>query len=372
VLVVDDDASIREALHLILDDKYSVLDAARGRAALSIVCAQRVDLVLLDILMPEVDGIEILQELKAQHPDLPVIMITAVKAVRTAVAAMKLGAWDFLTKPFQEEELLATIHRALVHRALPKAYHPGNVTYEHKAQLPRPHRILVASGDLGFRATLAVALTRVASVETSGRVIEGLNCMLRFRPTAVILNTKRSSTEVTPFLRALHAQLPACPVLVISDDGYLGGSPENWETLSIRVVMQPPVDPRDLLNRVGAMVSPGIDDKCGWPSLSPSVSEAVRCISTRFNEGLTVERLAQVAKVSASRLAHLFRAEMGMSIKSYLTRVRIVGAKDLLAHTDEKLEDIAARLGFCDMFHLSRVFQRVTGQPPSSYRRSLI
>lgn len=61
VLVVDDDAGVREALHLILDDEYSVLDAAHGRTALGIVCTQRVDLVLLDILMPEVDGIEILQ-----------------------------------------------------------------------------------------------------------------------------------------------------------------------------------------------------------------------------------------------------------------------------------------------------------------------
>src|SRR5262249_32886588 len=96
VLVVDDDVGVREALHLILDDEYVVVDAALGRTAFSFVCTQQVDLVLLDILMPEVDGIEILQELKALKPDLPVIMMTAVKAVRTSVAAMKLGASDYL------------------------------------------------------------------------------------------------------------------------------------------------------------------------------------------------------------------------------------------------------------------------------------
>src|SRR5207249_4436487 len=81
------------------------------------VRAERVDLVLLDILMPEVDGLEILQELKALEPDLPVIMMTAVKTVRTTVAAMKLGASDYVTKPFQEDELLAAIRQALEQRA---------------------------------------------------------------------------------------------------------------------------------------------------------------------------------------------------------------------------------------------------------------
>src|SRR5207245_3908925 len=100
VLVVDDDDSIREALHLILDDNYAVLEAAHGRTAVSIVRSEQVDLVLLDVLMPDVDGIEILQELKVLKPDLPVIMMTAVKTVRVSVSAMKLCASDYVTKPF--------------------------------------------------------------------------------------------------------------------------------------------------------------------------------------------------------------------------------------------------------------------------------
>jgi DNA-binding response OmpR family regulator len=111
VLVVDDDAPIRELLHLFLDEEYVVVDAAHGRTALALVLAQRVDLVLLDILLPDVDGLEILQELKTMAPDLPVIMTTGVKTVRTTVAAMKLGASDYLTKPFHEEELRAAMRR---------------------------------------------------------------------------------------------------------------------------------------------------------------------------------------------------------------------------------------------------------------------
>src|SRR5207244_11429260 len=116
VLIVDDDAGVRDALHVVLDEEYAVLEAAHGRTALDLVLSRPVDLVLLDILMPDVDGLEILQEIKTLAPNLPVVMLTAVKTVRTTVAAMKLGASDYLTKPFQQEELLATIRRELEER----------------------------------------------------------------------------------------------------------------------------------------------------------------------------------------------------------------------------------------------------------------
>src|SRR5438445_7246186 len=154
VLVVDDDAAVRDALHLTLDREYAVMDAPHGRAALSMVRSERVDLILLDILMPEIDGLEILQELKALEPDLPVIMMTAVKTVRTTVAAMKLGASDYVTKPFQEEEMLAAIRRALEQRARRAAAPAERDRAERDARLPRTHRPLVIGGEPGSRAAL--------------------------------------------------------------------------------------------------------------------------------------------------------------------------------------------------------------------------
>jgi len=106
VLVVDDDPGVRESFRLILEDHYEVVDVPDGPGALDVVRASAVDLVLLDIRLPGIDeGIE-------------VILVTAVKTVRTAVAAMKLGAFDYLTKPFEEDELLTLSRRALERRAL--------------------------------------------------------------------------------------------------------------------------------------------------------------------------------------------------------------------------------------------------------------
>src|SRR6266571_4956181 len=118
ILVVDDDPGVRESFRLILEDHYDVLDVPDGPRALEVVRSAQVDLVLLDIRLPDMDGIEVLERTKAIDEGIEVILVTAVKTVRTAVAAMKLGAFDYLTKPFEEDELLQLVRRALEKRSL--------------------------------------------------------------------------------------------------------------------------------------------------------------------------------------------------------------------------------------------------------------
>jgi len=118
VLVVDDDAGLRESFRLILEDDYEVLEAPDGARALETIRTTQVDLVLLDIRLPDVDGIAVLGEIKALDEHVEGILVTAVQTVRTAVAAMKLGAFDYVTKPFEEEEILPLARRAVEKRAL--------------------------------------------------------------------------------------------------------------------------------------------------------------------------------------------------------------------------------------------------------------
>jgi two-component system, NtrC family, response regulator AtoC len=118
VLVVDDEESVRESFHLVLDDDFEVLVAADGARALDLVRTSQVDVVLLDIRMPDMDGIEVLERIKASDDSIEVILVTAVKTVKTAVAAMKLGAFDYLTKPFEDDELLSLVRRAVERRSL--------------------------------------------------------------------------------------------------------------------------------------------------------------------------------------------------------------------------------------------------------------
>ena len=117
ILVVDDDLSIRELLEIMLvREGYEVFLASGGREALGIIAQINLDLVITDIRMQDVDGIEVLKSVKASNPDTVVILISAFATVETAVVAMKEGAYDFIPKPFQIEEIKTVIRTALDHR----------------------------------------------------------------------------------------------------------------------------------------------------------------------------------------------------------------------------------------------------------------
>ncbi len=114
ILVVDDEAEIRSLLAAVLQSKgYEVVTAEDGAAALQAVPRERPAVILMDLSMPRMNGMDALPELKRLDPELPVIICTAHADLATAVRAMKLGAYDYLTKPFDVELLILTLERAV-------------------------------------------------------------------------------------------------------------------------------------------------------------------------------------------------------------------------------------------------------------------
>ncbi len=114
ILVIDDEAAIRDSLRMILEyEGYEFLGAATGQDGLAVAEREAPDLVFLDIKMPGMDGLEVLQRLRAAHETLPVVMISGHATVSTAVEATRLGAFDFIEKPLASERVLVTIRNAL-------------------------------------------------------------------------------------------------------------------------------------------------------------------------------------------------------------------------------------------------------------------
>ncbi|MBW2624314.1 MAG: sigma-54-dependent Fis family transcriptional regulator [Deltaproteobacteria bacterium] len=118
ILVVDDEKNYLLVMTALLSDAgYEVLTVENGVQALELIDETYLDLVLTDMKMPQMDGIELLTRISKMRPELPVIMMTAFGTVEKAVEAMKTGAFDYITKPFQNEELMLTIGKALdMHR----------------------------------------------------------------------------------------------------------------------------------------------------------------------------------------------------------------------------------------------------------------
>ncbi len=150
VLVVDDEKAIRDSIRMILEyERFAVVFAEDGPSAVSRVQAGGVDLVLLDIKMPGIDGMRVLQVIRESSPALPVVMISGHGTIETAVEATRLGAYDFLPKPIDRERLIIVVRNATEYKHL-------------REQVDRKSRIL---GETQVMKDMIELIKRVAPTE---------------------------------------------------------------------------------------------------------------------------------------------------------------------------------------------------------------
>lgn len=158
IFVVDDDAPLRGLMKALLEDQgYAVQDFESGNALLEAL-DENPSLILLDVMMPGLDGIETLQCIKEKRPDLPVIMLTSVDKVETAVQVIKLGAYDYLLKPVDEPRLFTCLEKAFEQRNLVRKIHHLQNEVD---------RLSVKDEIIGNSTALNKTLKKVRQVSTS-------------------------------------------------------------------------------------------------------------------------------------------------------------------------------------------------------------
>ena len=119
VLVIDDEEVMRDILGTLLErEGYSVRLASNGHEGLELAKSLPFDAVIVDVMMPGIDGLQVLDELKKHDEELPVLMITAYASMESAISAMKKGAFDYITKPFKNDEVLVVVRNAMERRQL--------------------------------------------------------------------------------------------------------------------------------------------------------------------------------------------------------------------------------------------------------------
>ena len=116
ILICDDEIGPRESLRMILKDKYELLFAEDGQQAVDRLAEEKVDLILIDINMPRLSGIEALQRIKEIDDEVQVLVITGFGSLDTAIQAMKYGAYDYITKPFDMNAILRLVEKGLARR----------------------------------------------------------------------------------------------------------------------------------------------------------------------------------------------------------------------------------------------------------------
>jgi DNA-binding NtrC family response regulator len=186
ILVVDDEEIMREILETLLTrEGYQVRLVSSGEEGLELARTHTFDAAIVDVMMPGLDGIATLQELRKLDDDLPVLMITAFASVETAISAMKLGAFDYITKPFKNDEVLVVVRNAVERRQL-------------------------VAENTALKQTLQAQYRRFAGIiGGSPRMKQVFDLILQAAPSrSTILVTGESGTGKELVARAIHSNSP--------------------------------------------------------------------------------------------------------------------------------------------------------------------
>lgn len=355
ILAVDDNDGVLQALHLILDEHYDVLGARDGNEALSMIRSHNVDLVLLELLIDGIDGITLLEQLRAGGVDVPVIVVSGINTAWTAAAAMRLGALEYITKPFDEGELLASVSFALRRAAEAAELRPAQ----------QPPRILLIGCPVGLAASLTALLSphaRVESIPASGEALLGIPPV---SPDAIVLDVEGSAPDPCDVLARVKSRFALAPIIVINMP--VRNSSDRLRVQAERLTaLFKPVRVQELLEELTVHLRPSVRV---LPRFSTRVTTIIEYLSVNF-AAVRVQDLGRALGKSPYYLSRLFRLETGIALTTYVNRVRIEAARQLLLETNDRIETVAARVGLHDASHLSRLFLKYSGQRPGSFRRS--
>jgi two-component system response regulator MprA len=211
ILVVDDDRAVRESLRRSLSfNGYSVELAEDGREALEVIARSRPDAVVLDVMMPRLDGLEVCRQLRSTGDDLPILVLTARDSVSERVAGLDAGADDYLPKPFALEELLARM-RALLRRTGPEDIDSAAMTFSDLSLDPVTREVTRRDRSISLTRTefslLEMLIANPRRVLTRSRILEevwGFDFPTSGNALEVYVGYLRRKTEAEGEPRLIH------------------------------------------------------------------------------------------------------------------------------------------------------------------------
>jgi DNA-binding response OmpR family regulator len=288
VLAVDDDPRILDAYQAILESRCEVLTAADGRTALDILHQRTVDVVLLDMLMPGLNGLAVLQVLQRLRIETNVVVVSGMNDTLSALEALRLGASDYLSKPVDVGHLHQVIRRLTDDEARDSAARSRAL----------PHAV-IASDDSGVRAGLAVALRTRGRVDAVADTRAALAVLARTRPDVIVANAEAVAAD-------LRAEAGEVPVVVV--DRRL----RDFEVPLREIVAAFSVRHADVR-----------------PFVTP-VGRVMAFVSAHAGR-TSVETVAAAAGMSCGRLSAAFAEQMEMTVGEYVTHVRLEAERPRLA-----------------------------------------
>ena len=341
VLLVDDEELERKILCFILQNSCLSItivgEAASGREALEKVHLAHPDLIIMDIKMPGIDGIEATRQIKALYPSMEVIILTAYSKFSYSQQAIKAQATDYLLKPIQPQQLIEAVKQAL-NRLSIKKFQPGPAIdlAGFEAQ--------VKAGNLKeSKCQLALILDHLATSN--------------FIPQTTLLNSFALRLMVIVIQVTLSAGAdPAKVTLIENDLAHDLSHVSSLEDVNYWAEIM-------LEKCIGLLGSKQQVNHC-----QVLVSKAMDFINSNYANNISLNVVATHVHLSPAYLSRIFNKKTGSSLTDYLAQVRLKNAKQQLRMSTATIDQIAAATGFNSSSYFSAIFKKHEGITPSDYR----
>lgn len=368
VLVLDDEKYIRKAIINLVDwnscDAEVMGEAANGEEALCLMENEKPDIVLVDIRMKGMDGLEFIEKAKERYSKVSYIILTAYGDFKYAQKAVKLGVEDYILKPVCEED---------VENILKKIIHKKREEWL-QIQAHRQETEWISEKEIKYRlpGKRVAAAAFYLSDEKDGQEVE----------TSVRTYIEKLQGSVSAYM--IH-DLKECMICVIN-----GESVEEIDVVKLihfvwnetsqlkhRAAYSPVCDRKNVLNAVRQAEDilktggnqPKEGSAVGETKVQNSIDDIKDYINKHFAERLSASEIGEHFHYSPAYLSALFKEQAGINLTAYIENVRMEWAKYYMDTGALSITDIALKTGYSDISYFSKVFKKYTGMSPREYKK---
>lgn len=356
ILIADDEPLVRKGLRLILKKSHlpvhNVLEATNGTEALRLAQQYSPQIVVLDIKMPGCNGLEAMKQIRQSLPETKIVVLSAYSYFEYAQEALRYGALDYLIKPVQPEEIVKVLCRCL------KKQKPlGPVRKEEKVNIASWEK------DVSFKPAFPHKEHLVALIREGDAISACYKMKSIFQE---LINNEKSFSD-------LSAQTAGLVFFIVRIALESGADEQKASDLQHQILCKifQARDEEDLLQLLKQAVYEVTSLlPCGKePRNRRLISIAEQYIRDHLAENLTLKEVAGQVYLSPAYFSAFFKRETGENFSSYLNKIRIENAKEMMADETLTLRFISHKVGFSDESYFNRIFKKITGVTPGEYRR---
>ncbi|RUT45223.1 response regulator [Paenibacillus anaericanus] len=382
ILIVDDELAIREGIKRTIQKaypKYGIYLAANPDEAVQLLRSRPIDIVLTDILMPGMTGLELMQLTKAKYPNIKWVIISAYSEFEYAKEAVRLGAVDYLLKPIGKDMLLE-----MIVRLSDKIGSEVEIVKESK-MLKNNLKFLREAVFQRWASGLNIGGMDMASVIANHQKFQLI--MVKMESDKLVhlehfiidnVLTEMMDTYGKGFATSFDAK-SVLGLITINEEKSIKAMLEQlrihlkkylrvpFQILQTEVLYDFDVIP----NEVRRMHQDSISHEFEYYATGGSrvIEVALQYIRTYYNTDLTLEKVASIVYLNPVYFSQVFKQKTGYGFKEYVIHLRMEQAKQLLLHPQLKLADISEKVGYQDVKHFTQVFRKKFNVTPTEYRQ---